>query len=75
MKLCLTTIPSATGANSYFTEGKNTDGPLWDVTATFLSPAPKEKGTKMKKRRNTEKSVFGFIKTPEINPAKCKKIK
>jgi len=38
-----------------------------------LSPAPKEKGIKMKKRRNTEKSVFGFIKTPEMNSAKCKK--
>ena len=50
MKLCLTTIPSATGANSYFTEGKNTDGPLYGVAATFLSPAPKEKGIKMKKR-------------------------
>ncbi len=73
MKLCLTTIPSATGANSYFTDGKNTDGP--DVAAACLSSAPKENGIKMKKRRNTEKSVFGFIKTPEINPAKCKKIK
>jgi len=72
MKLCLTIIPSATGANSYFTDGTNTDGPLCDIAAACLSPAPKEKGinNKRKKGTNTEKSIFDFIKTPEMNPAK-----
>lgn len=70
MNGCLTTIPSATGENSYFAEGKNTDGPLGDVSVACLPPAPKENGIKMKKRIHADKNVFGFIKTPEKDPAK-----
>jgi hypothetical protein len=71
MKLCLTIIPSATGANSYFTVGKKTDGPLDGIAADCLSPAPNENGIEYKriKEKNAAETIFGFIKPPEMKIA------